>query len=95
MDEQENKPMKDLPRYKCHKEVCALKIKDVCRQDGPGDPVVLPAILTFEEDGYAPIRVDASFMFKHGPQPGGYWVLDGSIATYATAVSFESGYSRV
>jgi spore coat polysaccharide biosynthesis protein SpsF (cytidylyltransferase family) len=97
MDEQ-NSDMKklELPRYRCHKEVWALKIKDMSRQDGPGDPADSPAILTFEEAGYDPIRVSADFMFKHGPKPGGYLVVyEDGYRSFSPARAFEAGYTKV
>jgi hypothetical protein len=91
-----DKQKKPLPRYRCHKEVQALKIKDVVHQDGPGDPQEASAILTFEEPGYDPIRVSAEYVKKHNPQAGGYLVVyaDG-YQSWSPAEAFEAGYKRV
>lgn len=82
----------EMPRYECHKQVWALKIKDVEKSDDP----YFPAQLVPEEAGYAPIKVSAGFLSKHNPQIGGYYVVykDG-YASYSPAKAFEEGYTRV
>lgn len=79
---------KELPIYSCHKQVRALKIKGVAahaENDG--------AKLHFEDEGYAPLDVDAGYMMKHIPMAGGYYVIyaDG-YESFSPAEAFESGY---
>lgn len=111
-----------LPRYKCHKEVWAVKIlqckyeqlpkftKATCRgslvfnsncghcercewektHPGPMKMFIIPA-----DQGYGPIEVDAAYIDKHKPQPGGYYVVyaDG-YKSFSPAQAFEEGYTR-
>lgn len=87
-----------LPRYQCHKEVSALKIKAVLnpnegllRDDGE-------RVLTFCEPGYEACAfvVDAEYVRKHDPQPGGYYVVyDDGYRSFSPAAPFEQGYCRI
>lgn len=72
-----------MPRYKCHKEVWALKIDAV---DG-GE-------LRFTDSRYAPMYVGPAWVDKFNPQPGGYLVVyaDG-YRSYSPAKAFEEGYT--
>ena len=87
----------EMPRYKCHKEVWALKIAAVVR-DGEGENRETDgsAMITPADDGFAPFKVDAAFMRKHKPQVGGYYVVykDG-YKSFSPADAFEEGYTRV
>ncbi len=76
----------EMPRYKCHKEVWALKIKEVRRA-----LTIVP-----EDKGYAPFDVSLEYISKHNPVAGGYYVVykDGYIS-YSPAQAFEDGYTRV
>ncbi len=83
-------PGNELPKYKCHKEVHALKIALVTRRtDGIGS-------LAPVSDDYAAVEVSRSYMDKHDPQPGGYYVVyeDGYVS-YSPADAFEAGYTRI
>lgn len=79
----------EMPRYRCHKEVWALKIKRVDFLEGEGriHPV---------DTRYAPFMVDKEFMNKHEPRPGGYYVVykDG-YKSFSPAEAFESGYTLI
>lgn len=81
---------REMPRYKCHKEVWALKI-DRVEHFNSGDAVIHPA-----EEGYGPIHITSSFIAKHDPQPGAYYVVykDG-YASISPAQAFEDGYTRI
>lgn len=89
--------MRELPRYRCHKEVWALKIKDVTYDRLPleGEPRG-NATITPEDEGYAPITMDEKWAMKTRPQPGGYLVFyqDG-YTSYSPAEAFEDGYTRI
>jgi hypothetical protein len=79
----------EMPRYKCHKEVYALKIESIgYPKDG--------ATLTPVDQRYAPISVDEDYTTKHNPQAGGYYVVyaDG-YESFSPAEAFESGYTLV
>jgi hypothetical protein len=49
---------REMPRYKCHKEVWALKIKAI-KRDGEGEDRESDgsAIVTPADEGYAPFKV--------------------------------------
>lgn len=88
----------EMPRYKCHKEVWALKIKEVkqapsdqeCMHPG-GDYYLVP-----EEATFAPVCVGHEFVQKHKPEAGGYYVVyhDG-YKSFSPAKPFEDGYTRI
>ena len=87
----------EMPRYKCIKEVWALKIKsivfdsDLAAQSGRETDG--SATFTPEDDCYAPIRLSAEFVHKHKPVEGGYYVVykDG-YKSFSPASAFEEGY---
>ena len=91
-----NKPSGELPKYVSHKEVWALKIKDI-KGSQTGD-----AVLSFEEEGYADIPVTAEWCRKHDPTHsgmawvGGYYVVykDGYVS-WSPAEAFEEGYTLI
>ncbi len=96
----------EMPRYRCHKEVWALKIKQVVKHAHP-DPLFNDAMfeasaefqgahLFFEDAAYGPRPVSADWYRKHDPQAGGYFVLykDG-YQSFSPADAFEEGYTRV
>jgi hypothetical protein len=84
----------EMPRYKCHKQVWALKIADISLTDTgqeKGAALIVPA-----EKGYAAFTVDQSYMDKHRPQAGGYYVVyDDGYTSFSPAKAFEEGYTRV
>lgn len=77
----------ELPKYKSHKEVYALKIKEVQR---------LTNLIIPEDDNYMAVPVGREYMQKHFPQAGGYYVIyaDG-YKSYSPADAFEKGYTKV
>lgn len=79
----------ELPRYQCHKQVWALKIKHVFKTERGCE-------MHFEEEHYAPIEMPAAWYEKHDPQPGGYfvWYEDG-YKSYSPGDVFEAGYTRL
>ena len=90
----------EMPRYKCHKEVWALKIAGIEfdhdkakaeNRETDGSATITPA-----EDRYAPFKVDANYVRKHKPEVGGYYVVyaDG-YKSFSPAKAFEDGYSAV
>jgi len=89
----------EMPRYRCHKEVWALKIErvqlDSKEAQIEGRETDGSARL-FMEPPYGPVRVDHAYMRKHNPQPGGYYVVykDG-YKSFSPAEAFEDGYTKI
>ena len=84
-------PMSDsgtpMPRYRCNKEVWALKIKEIEYQP-------FSARLIFEGGGF--IEVDHEYVAKRGPERGGYFVVyDDGYKSFSPAKAFEDGYTRI
>ena len=90
----------EMPKYRIHKEVWALKIKKIvfdhdlaneeCREtDGS-------AIITPEDGRYSSFKVDSSYCSKHNPFVGGYYVVykDG-YKSFSPAEAFEDGYTKL
>ena len=80
----------ELPRYKSHKEVHALKIARIKQHpDGSWS-------FEAEEPGFAPISLAQDYMDRHKPEVGGYYVVyaDG-YKSWSPAGAFEAGYTRV
>ena len=93
-------PSTEMPRYRCHKEVWALKISSIFhdvdlarneKRETDGSATLVPV-----EVGYAPFKVGAEYLRKHNPQVGGYYVVyqDG-YKSFSPAAAFEEGYTRV
>jgi hypothetical protein len=79
----------EMPRYKCHKQVWALKIADL-KPRHPDDGTLL---LTPANAAYAPFVLDAEYVQKHKPQEGGYYVVyDDGYKSFSPAKAFEDGY---
>jgi hypothetical protein len=85
-----------MPKYKCIKEVRALKIEriildsDLARlenRETDGSAILFP------ENTYCSVAVSADYVRKHNPQPGGYYVVypDG-YKSFSPAKAFEEGY---
>lgn len=86
---------REMPRYKCHKEVRAVKIQGIVKDRDDFKMVDRFGIVP-SEPGLAPIEITREWMAKHQPQVGGYYVVyaDG-YASYSPAKDFEDGYTRV
>lgn len=80
-----------LPKYVCHKEVQAIKIRSVAYSPGTNGYTIIPC-----ESGIAPIHVSTEWQDKHGAKQGGYFVryVDG-YESFSPAKAFEEGYSAV
>lgn len=82
---------RQMPRYKCHKEVWALKIKALNVLEDGSEVYVIPA-----DEGYGTFAVGRAYYDQHKPQPGGYYVVyDDGYKSYSPAKAFEDGYSRI
>ena len=80
---------REMPRYRCHKEVYALKIAEVQHDRANAACIIVPA-----DDGFAPFHLDRAYLSKHSPQAGGYYIVyaDG-YKSFSPAKAFEEGYS--
>lgn len=90
----------EMPRYRSHKIVHALKIEsiefDVILAHREGRETDGQATITPEEEGFAPFKVPSAYVRKHNPQPGGYYVVyDDGYASWSPAKAFEDGYTRI
>ena len=87
----------EMPKYKCIKDVWALKIKSIVFDSDlasqTGRETDGSATITPEEEYYAPFKVDSSYVRKHNPVAGGYYVVykDG-YKSFSPASAFEEGY---
>jgi hypothetical protein len=86
----------EMPRYKSHKTVWALKIAAISPNEASHPDEVPGATITPADDGYAPFSVSSMYMGKHSPQVGGYFVqyADG-YQSFSPAQAFEEGYTRI
>jgi len=82
--------MTELPRYRCHKEVWALKIGlVVCDRSGG-------ALLVPEDTTYGSVEVSREYVERHHPHSPGYYVVykDG-YTSWSPVDAFEEGYTRM
>lgn len=85
-----------MPKYRCHKEVWALKIESVAMIED-GTAVIIP-----QDEHYEKFSVDAAYVKRHiaGVSPdivlGGYFVqyADG-YQSFSPAKAFEDGYTLI
>lgn len=81
--------MIELPRYQCHKEVWALKIKHIIQNPRGFE-------LHFENERYCPVEVSRDWLLKHEPDVGGYFVVyEDGYRSYSPAAAFEAGYTLI
>lgn len=88
----------EMPRYQSHKNVWALKIKEIHfdsatavveNRDTNGGAIIIP-----EEPQYGPINVDRAYCEKHQPQVGGYYVVyENGYTSFSPSEPFESGHT--
>jgi hypothetical protein len=87
----------EMPKYKCYKEVHALKIAkitvnpNISARESDGSAVITP-----EDSRYSPFEISGDYMRKHSPEVGGYFVVyvDG-YESYSPAKAFEDGYTLI
>lgn len=87
-----------MPKYKCHKKVWALKIAKVVPSSKAGKDYLKPHTGTLipEDNRYGPIEVSEEYMTKHAPKAGGYYVVyEDGYKSFSPALAFESGYALV
>lgn len=81
-----------IQKYRCHKEVYAMKIGEFSAPTADGDVIILPA------DPHNNRRVVAckAYMDKHRPTIGGYYVMyEDGYESFSPAQAFESGYTLI
>ena len=84
-----------LPHWKCHKVVEAFKIEHILPFPNPGG---LTTLASGEMPNHIQYRVyvGGSYLSKHNPQPGGYYVrYEDGYESYSPAEAFEGGYTRI
>jgi len=81
-----------MPKYKCHKEVWALKIVSIEELPELGSGFALRVANPL----FKPVMVTVEWMSRHVPVAGGYWVKypDG-YESFSPADAFEAGYTLV
>ena len=91
----------ELPRYKCHKEVHALKIESIVHgHDAEGKGDIDKCTFFPEDDTFKPMEVDSNWCYKKVESQEqydcGYLVIyaDGYRSWSPTKV-FEDGYTRL
>ncbi|EKO3434949.1 hypothetical protein NTH51_002230 [Vibrio fluvialis] len=91
----------EMTKWQCHKKVWALQIKEVSHNENPDKTGIsgtssYGATLSFVDERYAPIKVNADYVNKHKPQDGGYYVVyEGGYQSFSPKDAFESGYSEI
>lgn len=83
-------PTPELPQYKCHKTVGALKIKNIEKDPNGG------AVLFFEDQEGLSVDKNKEWIEKHSPEVGGYLVrYEGGYESFSPAKAFEDGYTKI
>jgi len=81
---------REMPKFKCHKEVHALKIDRVTLN--PNNSVDL----FFEDERYSPINLEEPWNDHHEPKVGGYYVVyEDGYASFSPGEAFEKGYALI
>lgn len=82
-----------LPKYRCHKEVWALKIQSMIVNDD-GSLSIMP-----DNNGYANFVIPAKFVPKHDaarPSPGWYVVFyENNYISFSPPDVFDGGYTLI
>ena len=87
-----------LPRWKCHKEVHAAKIRRLLTNTDGAGTLYLQLDDGADENRRSTTTVDVTseWMDRHKPAVGGYYVMyaDG-YTSFSPGAAFESGYARL
>ncbi len=93
----------ELPTYRCHKRVQAMRIAEIHLVMRPA-PNTFPETLVEThllvpgptESVLESVEVDGAYMAKHKPRLGGYYVrYEDDYESFSPAKAFEDGYTRV
>jgi hypothetical protein len=91
-----NDAQKQMPQYQSHKKVWALKIAALEHTGTPDQESDGSLLMSSDEEGFAPIKLDADFVRKHQPKVGGYCVVyAGGYKSFSPADAFEGGYTLI
>lgn len=84
----------ELPKYKCHKDVWAFRIKAFASVSH--GTKVLQQFIIPENERYGRVEVTQEWIVKNKPVAGGYYVqyADG-FTSFSPAKAFEEGYSLI
>ncbi len=88
-----------MPRYRCHKEVRAVRISD--RNTIIGHTIIHAdnsvSLAIDERDGGGMVRVEHAVVQRYFPQPGDYLVVyePGGYRSISPRKVFEEGYARI
>ena len=86
----------ELPRYRCHKEVHALHIREVYDPTKEGSESDGSRILVPWDGRYAPFRVDRDYVHKHKPEADGFFVLyEDGYKSFSPRKAFQDGYTLI
>lgn len=92
----ESDASREMPKYKCHKVVHALKIAKITALAKIDHPQPMAAVISPAEEGYAEFTVDENYMEKHKPEAGGYYVVyEDGYTSFSPADVFEAGYTLI
>jgi len=86
----------DLPKYRSHKVVAALKISEVGIRyedvDAAGHRAMTEVVIVPSNEKFAPFNVTPDWWHKHLPAAGGYFVIyEDGCSSYSPAPAFENG----
>lgn len=97
MEEEAQEPVQaEMPKYKCHKEVHALKIARLVDPTKPGNESDGSRVIYPEDAGFSAFVVKHDYVRKHNPHAGGYFVVyEDGYQSFSPAKPFEDGYARV
>ena len=88
----------EMPKYRSHKIVHALRIRVFYQNESDGTPDDPHWVTAVPEDKehYAPFDISRSLFEKHKPGDGWYYVVypDG-YKSFSPAEAFESGYTPI
>jgi hypothetical protein len=80
----------ELPKYKCHKVVQAVKINEVEFHPDAGI-IIFP-----DHPQIAPFQLSTEYNRKHMPKKGGYFVVyEDGYQSYSPGEAFEKGYALI
>lgn len=81
---------KEMPRYRSHKEVWALKIRRIESAALDGTTIY------FVDEGYMPVTVPAEMFTRYTPVEGDYLVVyDDGYKSISPAKAFDEGYKLI
>ena len=89
----------EMPKYQCHKQVRALKIKSIRHHENPDKSgrsaaASYGATITPVDPNYGEFDVPAEFVTKHKPVAGGYYVVyEDGYKSFSPEAAFEAGYA--